>query len=80
MSLSFLTGLPYTSPAAGQFVTQNLLNQKWCDEVTGYIGYDHPMSSKSDSAIIFPIYCGVPLTPVVYKSTMWLYVGLWEFP
>ncbi len=25
-------------------------------------------------------YCGVPLSPVVYKSTMWFYVGLGEFP
>ncbi len=26
------------------------------------------------------LYCGVPLSPVVYNSTMWLYVGLGEFP
>ncbi len=25
-------------------------------------------------------YCGFPLSLVVYKSTMWLYVGLGEFP
>ncbi len=25
-------------------------------------------------------YCGVPLSPVVYNPTMWLYVGLGEFP
>ncbi len=25
-------------------------------------------------------YCGVPLSLVVYYSTMWLYVGLGEFP
>ena len=26
------------------------------------------------------MHCGVPLSPVVYKSTVWLYVGLGEFP
>ncbi len=26
------------------------------------------------------MYYGVPLSPVVYKSTKWLYVGLGEFP
>ncbi len=25
-------------------------------------------------------YCGVPLSPVVHKSTVWLYVGLGDFP
>ncbi len=37
-------------------------------------------SSHSIRIFYHLLYCGVPLSPVVHKSTEWLYVGLGDFP